>query len=371
MDDGLGGSFETAGGFPLDPQLNQPFPSDQTTHDNMNHKASIPIPPLDNVMDYNIFAGSTEDCTFPDSNFDDFNYFELLPGLQASDLPNFTFQGSLGDLTAFSPLERNSASSQSPSHPSRATIRGSGSISHESQSHGPVPLFAEQRSPSVYTNAYGDTHATDNISPRLPRIVNESPAKQPLLMITELVRANLVKDLALRMGIDATQLHAVPTAVSLQKCLRTYVDCCHIHLPMFHLHSFDLEHTPSPFILVMCAVGALYRLERKVAGSLYHMAEEALQATIHREMKDNADEHAFIRWSKPTKTSSATGLKPLWIAQCRLLLTFFEAFNGSPAVIRKAIESMGMLANVCIICCFSEKQRTNNFPGLSTTSHSC
>ncbi|GAB7349160.1 hypothetical protein MBLNU459_g8099t1 [Dothideomycetes sp. NU459] len=119
-----------------------------------------------NTMEYDIFAEPT-DGAFPDGNFDDFNYFELLPGLQASELPNFTFPGSLGDLTAFSPLERNSVSNDS----------------------------------------------------------------------------------------------------------------------------------------------------------------------------------AFIGWAKPKKGPASTGLRPLWLGQCRLLLTFFASFSGRPAIIRKAIESMGMLAN--------------------------
>lgn len=350
MEVNLDGSFETldVGSFPLDPQLDQSFHPDQTIQNGIVHNASNLDQSLDNAMNYNAFAGQGDNFTFPDSNFDEFNYFELLPGLQASELPNFTFQGSLGDLTAFSPLERNSTSSQSPGRQSQSAINGRGSISQGSQPLGPMPLFAGKKSPVVYENVHRDSQMSDNISPRLPRIVNELPSKQPLLMITESVRANLVKDLASRMGADAAQLH-VPTAVSLQKCLRTYVDCCHIHLPMFHLHSFDLEHTPSPFILAMCALGAMYRLERKVAGSLYQIAEEALKATIHSETTKTSDEHALLGWSKPTKTSTATGLNPLWFAQCRLLLTFFAAFSGSPAVIRKAIESMGILANVSII----------------------
>ncbi|KIW87796.1 uncharacterized protein Z519_11770 [Cladophialophora bantiana CBS 173.52] len=62
----------------------------------------------------------------------------------------------------------------------------------------------------------------------------------------------LYTDLTTRLSQDELWEYESPEALVLEKCLRSYVDAFHIHLPILHVSSTTVEETSSPLILIMC-----------------------------------------------------------------------------------------------------------------------
>ncbi|KIW34125.1 uncharacterized protein PV07_00921 [Cladophialophora immunda] len=162
--------------------------------------------------------------------------------------------------------------------------------------------------------------------------------------VTDAVRSIMLKDLSIRFSSESSKLY-IPSTTSLDKCIKAYLNAFHIHLPLFHIPSLDLEKTPAPLILAICSIGALYRLERRVAASLYRTAEQALSVEDNELLHLIGHSRFLEDCVNPTTTSQAESLHPLWLSQTRLLLTFFATFTGSPAVVRTAVERVGWLTN--------------------------
>jgi hypothetical protein len=108
---------------------------------------------------------------------------------------------------------------------------------------------------------------------RLPRVVTEAPRKIPIPTVDEEVYALIVKDIKERLTIQQMEDFSIPTSQNLERFLTSYVTCFHRHFPIIHLASLDLKRTPSPLILSMCAIGALYRLSRKTAKDIWYWAD--------------------------------------------------------------------------------------------------
>ena len=86
----------------------------------------------------------------------------------------------------------------------------------------------------------------------------------------------LLTDMVTRLcGNSSTQI-VLPPANILQRFLSSYLTCFHHHLPIIHIHTLNLDRTPAPLVLSMCAIGALYRLERKLAAHLLEWADRTL-----------------------------------------------------------------------------------------------
>ena len=164
------------------------------------------------------------------------------------------------------------------------------------------------------------------------------------------MRSRLLQDLSTRLPIEHLSNFRLPTAAALQKCIRTYVDAFHVHLPIFHLQTMDLETAPSPLILAICAIGAQYRLERKVSAALYLKADQALAAAVvdrgdHLHKKPRLLED----WIRPRSQSIRSTQESLWKSQTRLLLAMLSCFSGDTEVISKAIVHLGDFLMVCLI----------------------
>ena len=285
--------------------------------------------------------GSTQNC-FSNAEFNDLDFFELIPGLAPDQVPAFAFPNNFDGFDSFSPLDQVTTSS----HVSTQALEDATQRPPEEVGNSRQILVSQVTETATHVAPSQTTNLPDNISARLPRVVQDSPAKQPTLDFNETVRAALVADLSSRLSPEQSKALGLMSSTSLQKCLRTYVDCFHAHLPMFHFQSFDPEHTPSPLLLGMCAIGALFRLERRVAASLYSMADQALQNVLLGTSDDAPSLHRLDDWVRPKKVSTDPNWRPIWVTQCKLLLTFFAAFCGDPLVVRKAIEGMGMLSTV-------------------------
>ncbi|KAI9159181.1 Zinc finger protein [Paramyrothecium foliicola] len=181
---------------------------------------------------------------------------------------------------------------------------------------------------------------------RSPQVVKPATSKTPYFAVTEKVMAHLREDLRSRCGREGSPAFQLPDAATLQKCMTTYIDAFHIHFPLIHLATLDIKTAPSPLILAMCAVGAQYRLERKVAGSLYIAAQRALAcANLNFDNLQTSCGALLQDWAAPQpQRSQAPGPETLGIMQARWIVTFFGAFSGQPELIRQALIDCGHVA---------------------------
>lgn len=92
------------------------------------------------------------------------------------------------------------------------------------------------------------------------------------------IRQSMLIDLSRRLGPDQCKILKLPTASLLRRFLSSYQTCFHQHYPIIHLATIDLSQAPSPLILAICAIGALYRLDRKHAASLQQLADRAIRS---------------------------------------------------------------------------------------------
>ncbi|KAI1609117.1 hypothetical protein EDD36DRAFT_84511 [Exophiala viscosa] len=115
-----------------------------------------------------------------------------------------------------------------------------------------------------------------------------------------------------------------------------------MHLPIFHIPTFDLASNPSPLILAMCAIGALLLLDRPNAGLLYSLSRKALRYKHQRAELELPS--VFWDWSRPCEEEVPPAWSPLWDTQTDLLLTYFGAFCGDPEAVVRTMEEIGSLS---------------------------
>ncbi|KPI35705.1 uncharacterized protein AB675_1235 [Cyphellophora attinorum] len=186
---------------------------------------------------------------------------------------------------------------------------------------------------------------TARSSVQRPQSAGPNLRKHSPILFSDTMRTKLLEDICSRQAkASPSDTFRLPSASALQSCLRTYVDAFHIHLPILHLQSFDFTKVPSPLVLALCAIGALYRLERRVAATLYIKAVEVLQSEDEDSTEYVNVERLMSHWDSPG-SSPQTSTNPLWASQARLLLLFFAAFSGEPSMVRRSLEKLGYLSN--------------------------
>ncbi|KAF9879087.1 zinc finger protein [Colletotrichum karsti] len=174
-----------------------------------------------------------------------------------------------------------------------------------------------------------------------PRITRSRMMEKQSIIFTEKMRAHCIKDMTLHLTPERLGDFKMPDTSCLQKCLNSYIESFHVHFPFLHLATLDLETAPSPLTLSICAVGALHRLDRKLAASLYLIAERVLGIM---ELDGLQNCPALLQdWSRP-RDMPPSGSAPLTVAQARLILVFFAAFSGEPQLIRQALIDCGFLS---------------------------
>lgn len=125
-------------------------------------------------------------------------------------------------------------------------------------------------------------------SARLPTVVNETPGKIPFRAVDNEIHSLILKDIEKRLSHEQLKDFNMPNAQTLQRFLISYLTCFHRHYPILHLPSLDLRNAPSPLILAMCAIGALYRLSRKTAKDLWFWANKMVELVILFALKSSA-----------------------------------------------------------------------------------
>ncbi|KAK8182028.1 fungal-specific transcription factor domain-containing protein [Phyllosticta capitalensis] len=165
-------------------------------------------------------------------------------------------------------------------------------------------------------------------SPSLPFGQQDKTTKLPEIKVTEEVFRCLHEDFLTRARETFSGSHGFPDQNELQKFIECYISCFHRHLPLIHLASMKLEATPSPLVLAICCIGALYRLERRRAEALCDLATTQIEAVI-------------------SVNRSCGSLKPapLWAVQGMLLLSMYGIYSGRSTPTMDTIERMGFLAN--------------------------
>lgn len=255
--------------------------------------------PLDPNLTRTVPGAESQQCQSAGS--DALNFFSLLPG---SEVDHTAFSNYLGGLQS----QASTPESLSRTAPQVQWLPQSG---------------AQQASDSSPT-------AKDQISDhgasldRLPRLIKERKTSPPRIIFSEDARKTLIADLKERLSPSDLPME-IPSSQSLQRFIGQFFKGFNSHLPIFHIPSFNITKVPSPLLLAMCSIGALFHLERNTASQLRELAHEALHRT---QLKRSNQSPAEAR--------------PLWEVQCKLLVIAEAAFGGDCAAVSWALEDIGI-----------------------------
>lgn len=111
---------------------------------------------------------------------------------------------------------------------------------------------------------------------RLPSVLREKADRLPRLELDEVAYRQILEDVADRLS-EISAPAPFPSSKDLRRFITSYIDCFHRHFPIVHLASLDFTTVPGPLVLSMACVGALYRLDRKRAHSVYHLAMKLME----------------------------------------------------------------------------------------------
>ncbi|KAH7133869.1 fungal-specific transcription factor domain-containing protein [Dactylonectria macrodidyma] len=153
--------------------------------------------------------------------------------------------------------------------------------------------------------------------PNLPVLLSGEHCRCPPLTIDSAAYLSLRTDLSRRLGVSDTAID-LPSAKLCQGFLSSYVSSFHSHLRIIHLQTFDPKTTPSPLLLAMCSIGALYRLDRRRARYLYDTAVRSVE-TVSCPPRDYC----------------------LWYVQARMLLSFYTIMSGDKNLVLGTMHSNG------------------------------
>lgn len=151
----------------------------------------------------------------------------------------------------------------------------------ESQTTQTIPDFgaAENR-----------TSHLDTARPRaihdIPLLLQDKRRPQPVLAVDETAYLSIRSDLMQRLMLSDHEID-IPPAKACQGFLSSYIANFHGHQPIIHLQTLCPKTVPSPLILAMCSIGALYRLDRRRSRKLYDTALRAVRNVCFRASKLN------------------------------------------------------------------------------------
>lgn len=329
--------------------MEPPLPTPDTT----DHQPSPQVPvyaPDDEVSQEKTLANSPQNLTLfnPDVGLSEF--LDPFFGLPAEQMVDMSLPGLRGLTEGFSPLEQFSSSSGDSQLgskdvevfvPSQASATDPAAVRTSLQQGENRPAQANNDLKDFFRTDPADFFLNSCTNAPVPKVRRMPSAKPPTVAFTDSTRTKLLQDLSKRLPPEKLSDFRLPPAVALQKCFRTFVDAFHVHMPIFHLPTLDLEQSPSPLVLAICSIGALYRLERKVAASLYHKADQALAARKRSGSKIDKTPSLLEDWTRPGSQQTNRFRDTLWTGQTRLLLTMFASFSGDPEVMSRAIAQIG------------------------------
>ena len=181
---------------------------------------------------------------------------------------------------------------------------------------------------------------------QVPFALKQAVTKPSKYNFTEEMRQDLLRDIRNRSLGSFLKENELPSAKVIQASLRSYIDCFDPHLPFIHIPSFIMDGAPSPLVLAMCAIGSLYRLERKIAGDFYSLSQELIDCCGSIGPKPRLRRMSSIFDATPKTQIRAQQEQPVWTVQCKLLLNFFALFGWDGALAEHALEDFLSLSQV-------------------------
>lgn len=166
-----------------------------------------------------------------------------------------------------------------------------------------------------------------------------------VIHFTEDMRHALLTELSARVSHDTLQLLRPLSAASFERCLQRYIEVFHTHVPIIHPPTLDLPNSPAPLVLAMCAIGAVYRMERKVAAIFYNLAHQSM-GNIGLTRSHHFNGTYLQDWMKPEHMPSELAPIPLWTSQTIFLLTVFAMLSGDAELSSMAVDRLGFFAGV-------------------------
>ncbi|KAK5063032.1 hypothetical protein LTR84_005108 [Exophiala bonariae] len=326
-----------------------PLPTPDTT--DHQHSPQVPLGILENEVGKNTSLANSPPALTPfNADMGLLEFFDPFFGLPAEQIVDMSLPGLKGLTEGFSPLEQFSSSSadsqlghrDSENYvPSQVSATEPASMSIALQQGEDRPAQASNDLKDFFRTDPADFFLNSCTNTPVPKVRRVATAKPPTLAFTDSMRTKLLQDLSKRLPPEKLSDFKLPPAVALQKCFRTFVDAFHVHMPIFHLPTLNLEQSPSPLVLAICSIGALYRLERKVAAALYHKADQALAQRNRGVSIVDRTPNLLEDWTRPGSQQTSRLRDTLWTGQARLLLTMFASFSGDPEVMSRAIAQIG------------------------------
>ncbi|KAL1887619.1 hypothetical protein Sste5346_010120 [Sporothrix stenoceras] len=199
---------------------------------------------------------------------------------------------------------------------------------HDATASAGTEYISQTTSASTSTAGSGPTTLADT-----PVLIRDGQRSFPSFTIDGGIHLSIKNDLAGRLGGDTNgdTDGELPSSRMCADFLASYVSNFHGHLPIIHLSTFSPATHPSPLVLIMCSIGALYRLDRKRARCLFELSRKAM---------DNFDVStpAVPNLSQPVIVKGY----PLWSVQTRVLLTFYAIMSGDMDLTMAAMRENGV-----------------------------
>ncbi|GLI74083.1 hypothetical protein PoHVEF18_002317 [Penicillium ochrochloron] len=192
----------------------------------------------------------------------------------------------------------------------------------------PYPSMTGPVSPVNYRRSPGPSQALT--LPKAPQIADEMERS---LMVERVQSADTLGALPENFQIPAT--------AALNRYLSTYFNLYHPHLPFLHQQSFKPTSAPTPLLLAVLSIGALYTFERDHAFML-HVGSKVL-VNQFLQHKENFDSRKC----------------PLWLMQSTLLNMVFESWSGDPKGLEWTCSIKSLLANMVAGNRYQLKLRTD------------
>ena len=297
----------------------------------------------------NMYRGAIEQSEFP-------NFLDPFLDWPSQQMAEFACPPLDDDfLTASSPFNRMMSSDTGLLSEARNAQHTRNPVPDGIQGSPPVPLQTAARGTSIIdaVNRTSDEvvppdintdMSTSSPNASIPHIIKHK-SNSAVITFTEEMHQNLLRDVSTHMLQDNNPAPSIPAAKSLEKYLRTYFEVFQIHMPIFH-QSFDMVRAPAPLVLAMCAIGAVYRMERKAAAILFNQAHQAFGNFDHLVHSRSHSNMFLAHWITSDDRSHEIEETPLWASQTMLLLTIFAAWSGDTMLVSQAIADLGFFARV-------------------------
>jgi hypothetical protein len=242
----------------------------------------------------------------------------LLTSLDQADIDHHTLLQDLSqfDLPGALPTQFEPLPNLAPAH-----------HHHHHHHHHRLDSFAQWDmlgQPSSASDASTSSHSTAET----PVLIRDGRRSFPAFTINEETLSSIKADVARRLGVDQLKGDAeMPTPKMCDDFLACYISNFHGHFPIMHLPTFSPSPQSSPLFLIMCSIGALYRLDRRRARRLYDTARKAMD-----------------RPDPPSAEQEPSFVKdyPLWVVQARVLQTFYAIMSGDMDLVSGVMRENGV-----------------------------